>query len=131
MQDLVWTVRSRKRTDIMAIIKDYFRPEFLNRFNGIIEFKPLNKASLLQIVDLMLDDVKRTLAKKEITMTITDEAKNWLIDNGYDELLGARPLRRVVEQHVRDNITDYYLEHPEVKNVHLTLNNDKTDIKVA
>lgn len=118
-------------TDIMAIIKDYFRPEFLNRFNGIIEFKPLDKASLLQIVDLMLDDVKRTLAKKEITMTITDEAKNWLIDNGYDELLGARPLRRVVEQHVRDNITDYYLEHPEVKNVHLTLNNDKTDIKVA
>ena len=118
-------------TDIMAIIKDYFRPEFLNRFNGIIEFKPLDKASLLQIVDLMLDDVKRTLAKKEITMTITDEAKNWLIDNGYDELLGARPLRRVVEQHVRDNITDYYLEHPEVKNVHLTLNNDKTDIKIA
>ncbi|WP_312039555.1 ATP-dependent Clp protease ATP-binding subunit [Macrococcoides bohemicum] len=118
-------------TDIMAIIKDYFRPEFLNRFNGIIEFKPLDKASLLQIVDLMLDDVERTLAKKEITMTITDEAKNWLIDNGYDELLGARPLRRVVEQHVRDNITDYYLEHPEVKNVHLTLNNDKTDIKVA
>lgn len=118
-------------TDIMAIIKDYFRPEFLNRFNGIIEFKSLDKASLLQIVDLMLDDVERTLAKKEITMTITDEAKNWLIDNGYDELLGARPLRRVVEQHVRDNITDYYLEHPEVKNVHLTLNNDKTDIKVA
>ena len=118
-------------TDIMAIIKDYFRPEFLNRFNGIIEFKSLDKASLLQIVDLMLDDVERTLAKKEITMTITDEAKNWLIDKGYDELLGARPLRRVVEQHVRDNITDYYLEHPEVKNVHLTLNNDKTDIKVA
>ncbi|WP_419743584.1 ATP-dependent Clp protease ATP-binding subunit [Macrococcoides bohemicum] len=118
-------------TDIMAIIKDYFRPEFLNRFNGIIEFKSLDKASLLQIVDLMLDDVERTLAKKEITMTITDEAKNWLIDNGYDELLGARPLRRVVEQHVRDNITDYYLEHPEVKNVHLTINNDKTDIKVA
>lgn len=118
-------------TDIMAIIKDYFRPEFLNRFNSIIEFKSLDKASLLQIVDLMLDDVERTLAKKEITMTITDEAKNWLIDNGYDELLGARPLRRVVEQHVRDNITDYYLEHSEVKNVHLTLNNDKTDIKVA
>lgn len=118
-------------TDIMAILKDYFRPEFLNRFNSIIEFKSLDKASLLQIVDLMLDDVERTLAKKEITMTITDEAKNWLIDNGYDELLGARPLRRVVEQHVRDNITDYYLEHPEVKNVHLTLNNDKTDIKVA
>lgn len=118
-------------TDIMAILKDYFRPEFLNRFNSIIEFKSLDKASLLQIVDLMLDDVERTLAKKEITMTITDEAKNWLIDKGYDELLGARPLRRVVEQHVRDNITDYYLEHPEVKNVHLTLNNDKTDIKVA
>ena len=118
-------------TDIMAILKDYFRPEFLNRFNGIIEFKSLDKASLLQIVDLMLDDVERTLAKKEITMTITDEAKNWLIDKGYDELLGARPLRRVVERHVRDNITDYYLEHPEVKNVHLTLNNDKTDIKVA
>lgn len=118
-------------TDIMAILKDYFRPEFLNRFNSIIEFKSLDKASLLQIVDLMLDDVERTLAKKEITMTITDEAKNWLIDKGYDELLGARPLRRVVERHVRDNITDYYLEHPEVKNVHLTLNNDKTDIKVA
>lgn len=118
-------------TDIMAIIKDYFRPEFLNRFNGIIEFKSLDKASLLQIVDLMLDDVERTLAKKEITMTITDEAKNWLIDNGYDELLGARPLRRVVEQHVRDNITDYYLDHPEVKAVQLKLNEDKTDLEVA
>lgn len=118
-------------TDIMAIIKDYFRPEFLNRFNGIIEFKSLDKASLLQIVDLMLDDVERTLAKKEITMSITDEAKNWLIDNGYDELLGARPLRRVVEQHVRDNITDYYLDHPEVKAVQLKLNEDKTDLEVA
>ncbi|RAI82888.1 ATP-dependent Clp protease ATP-binding subunit [Macrococcoides goetzii] len=118
-------------TDIMAIIKDYFRPEFLNRFNGIIEFKSLDKASLLQIVDLMLDDVERTLAKKEITMKITDEAKNWLIDNGYDELLGARPLRRVVEQHVRDNITDYYLDHPEVKAVQLKLNEDKTDLEVA
>lgn len=118
-------------TDIMAVIKDYFRPEFLNRFNGIIEFKSLEKTSLLQIVDLMLDDVERTLSKKAITMTITDEAKNWLIDNGYDEQLGARPLRRVVEQHVRDNITDYYLDHPEVKNVHLTLNEEQTDIEIA
>ncbi|ULG74540.1 ATP-dependent Clp protease ATP-binding subunit [Macrococcus brunensis] len=113
------------RESIFDDLKHFFRPEFLNRFNAIVEFKHLNKEDLKQIVELMLTDVQHTLDKKEITMNITDEAKNWLIDQGYDEKLGARPLRRVVEQHIRDMITDYYLDNPEVKEVNIDLRDDE------
>ncbi|GGB07050.1 ATP-dependent Clp protease ATP-binding subunit [Macrococcus hajekii] len=116
------------KDSIFDDLKHYFRPEFLNRFNAIVEFKHLSKEDLQQIVELMLADVQRTLDKKEITMNITDEAKNWLIEQGYDEKLGARPLRRVVEQNVRDMITDYYLDNPEVKEVNINVKDDQLTI---
>ncbi|GAF40475.1 ATPase chaperone ClpL, probable specificity factor for ClpP protease [Agrilactobacillus composti DSM 18527 = JCM 14202] len=109
------TGKSDKDTDLMTKLAPYFRPEFLNRFNGIVEFSHLTKKDLGQIVDLMLTDVQKTLDKKDIHLTVTDAAKDWLIEQGYDEAMGARPLRRVIEQNIRDQITDFYLDHLEVK----------------
>ncbi|HER4819642.1 TPA: ATP-dependent Clp protease ATP-binding subunit [Streptococcus pyogenes NGAS061] len=103
-------------SNIMDRIAPYFRPEFLNRFNSIIKFNHLQKESLEEIVDLMLAEVNQTTAKKGISLTITDDAKAHLIDLGYNHAMGARPLRRIIEQEIRDRITDYYLDHPEVKN---------------
>ncbi|WP_179394620.1 ATP-dependent Clp protease ATP-binding subunit [Lacticaseibacillus absianus] len=104
-----------KDQDLMTRLAPYFRPEFLNRFNGIVEFSHLSKADLGKIVDLMLADVNRTLAKKGLTLTVTPDAKAWLITEGYDEAMGARPLRRVIEQNIRDQVTDYYLDHLDAK----------------
>ena len=103
--------------ELMDRLAPYFRPEFLNRFNGVIEFSALTKTDLEQIVNLMLDDVNETLAKKGITLTVTDAAKEYLIEQGYDEAMGARPLRRVIEQQIRDQVTDFYLENPEEKHL--------------
>ncbi|TDM02450.1 ATP-dependent Clp protease ATP-binding subunit [Macrococcus carouselicus] len=118
------------RENIFDDLKHFFRPEFLNRFNSIVEFRHLSKEDLQEIVELMLADVQRTLDKKEITMNITDEAKKWLIEQGYDEKLGARPLRRVVEQNVRDMITDYYLDYPEIKEVNIHVKDEQLAINV-
>ncbi|WP_414042614.1 AAA family ATPase [Macrococcus sp. EM39E] len=123
--------QEENRENILDDLKHYFRPEFLNRFNGIIEFHHLQKEDLTQIVDLMLKDVQQTLNKKDIKMSITDESKTWLINQGYDKALGARPLRRVVEQNVRDTITDYYLDHTDVKEITLVLDQATNTIKVA
>lgn len=84
----------------------------MNRFNGVIEFSALTKADLKQIVDLMLDDVNKTLAKKDLTLQVSEAVKNHLIEDGYDEAMGARPLRRVIEQQIRDQVTDFYLDNP-------------------
>lgn len=115
--------------DIMDEMKKYFRPEFLNRFNGIVKFDHLGKDALKDIVNLLLQDVQKTLDKKGITMDVTQDVKDWLIDKGYDEQMGARPLRRVVEQEVRDKITDYYLDHTDVKHVDIVLENDEVIVK--
>ncbi|WKF85823.1 ATP-dependent Clp protease ATP-binding subunit [Lacticaseibacillus pantheris] len=109
---------------LMERLAPYFRPEFLNRFNGIVEFSHLSKADLGKIVDLMLDDVNTTLAKKDITLTVSDDAKNWLIEQGYDEAMGARPLRRVIEQNIRDRVTDFYLDHLDAKTLKADLVDD-------
>ncbi|VDZ40224.1 ATP-dependent protease ATP-binding subunit [Streptococcus dysgalactiae subsp. dysgalactiae] len=106
---------------IMDRIAPYFRPEFLNRFNGVIEFNHLQKEDLEEIVDLMLAEVNQTIAKKGISLTISDDAKAHLIELGYDHAMGVRPLRRVIEQEIRDRITDFYLDHPEVKNLQASL----------
>ena len=103
--------------DIMKKIAPYFRPEFLNRFNAVIEFSHLTKEDLKEIVDLMLDEVNKTLAKKGLDLVVTDAAKNYLIEQGYDEAMGARPLRRVIEQQVRDKVTDFYLDNVDVKHL--------------
>lgn len=102
---------------LMDKLAPFFRPEFLNRFNGIVEFSHLTKQDLSQIVDLMLADVQKTLAKKSIKLEVTKAAKDWLMEQGYDEAMGARPLRRVIEQQILDNVTDFYLDHLDVKNL--------------
>ncbi|HGI5437762.1 TPA: AAA family ATPase [Streptococcus pyogenes] len=109
------------RSNIMDRIAPYFRPEFLNRFNSIIKFNHLQKENLEEIVDLMLAEVNQTTAKKGISLTIADDAKAHLIDLGYNHAMGARPLRRIIEQEIRDRITDYYLDHPEVKKLQAIL----------
>lgn len=107
----------KKDTDLMKRLAPYFRPEFLNRFNAIVEFSHLAKDDLKQIVDLMLADVNTTLAKKHLDLTVSDDAKDYLIEQGYDEAMGARPLRRVIEQQIRDKVTDYYLDHLDVQHL--------------
>ncbi|HEL9599027.1 TPA: ATP-dependent Clp protease ATP-binding subunit [Streptococcus suis] len=103
--------------DIMDRIAPFFRPEFLNRFNAVIEFKHLDKENLKAIVDLMLTQVNKTLAKKEITLEVTEAAKEFLMEAGYDKAMGARPLRRVIENQIRDKVTDFYLDHTNVTNL--------------
>lgn len=111
------TGQEDKDVKIMDRIAPYFRPEFLNRFNGIIEFSHLTKDDLNEIVDLMLAEVSKTIAKKGIDLVVSDEAKKHLIEEGYDEAMGVRPLRRVIEQEIRDKITDFYLDHTDVKHL--------------
>lgn len=108
-------------SNIMDRIAPYFRPEFLNRFNSIIKFNHLQKENLKEIVNLMLAEVNQTTAKKGISLTITDDAKAHLIDLGYNHAMGARPLRRIIEQEIRDRIIDYYLDHPDVKKLQAIL----------
>ena len=105
------------KVDVMERIAPFFRPEFLNRFNAVIEFNRLSKEDLKKIVDLMLDQVNKTLAKKDITLDVTDVAKELLMEQGYDKTMGARPLRRVIESEIRDNVTDFYLDHIDAKHL--------------
>ncbi|HFI0746676.1 TPA: ATP-dependent Clp protease ATP-binding subunit [Streptococcus suis] len=103
--------------DIMDRIAPFFRPEFLNRFNAVIEFKHLGKEDLKAIVDLMLAQVNKTLAKKGIHLEVTEATKELLMEAGYDKAMGARPLRRVIENQIRDKVTDFYLDHTNVTNL--------------
>ena len=105
------------KVDVMERIAPFFRPEFLNRFNAVIEFNQLKKEDLKKIVDLMLGQVNKTLAKKEITLDVTEAAKELLMEQGYDKTMGARPLRRVIESEIRDNVTDFYLDHIDAKHL--------------
>lgn len=120
-----------KDQTLMDKLAPFFRPEFLNRFNGIVEFSHLTKQDLSQIVDLMISDVQKTLAKKDLTLKVTDAAKDWLMEQGYDEAMGARPLRRVIEQQIRDKVTDFYLDHLDIKHLKADLKNDQIVIEQA
>ncbi len=120
--------RDQSLMDKLAL---FFRPEFLNRFNGIVEFSHLTKQDLSQIVDLMLADVQKTLAKKSIKLEVTKAAKDWLMEQGYDEAMGARPLRRVIERQIRDKVTDFYLDHLDAKNLKADLVDDEIVISAA
>ena len=122
------TGQDDKDMKIMDRIAPYFRPEFLNRFNGVIEFSHLTKEDLNEIVDLMLDEVNKTIAKKGIDLEVTDAAKAHLIELGYDEAMGVRPLRRVIEQEIRDKITDFYLDHTDVKHLLADVKDDVMEI---
>ena len=105
------------KPELMDRLKPYFRPEFLNRFNAVIEFSHLSKEDLSKIVDLMLIDVNKTLAKKEIDLAVSDAAKEYMTEEGYDEVMGVRPLRRVVEQQIRDKVTDFHLDNLDAKHL--------------
>ena len=105
------------KPELMDRLKSYFRPEFLNRFNAVIEFSHLSKEDLSKIVDLMLAEVNQTLAKKDIDLLVSQAAKDYITEEGYDEVMGVRPLRRVVEQEIRDKVTDFHLDHLDAKHL--------------
>ena len=106
-----------EKTELLDRLKPYFRPEFLNRFNAVIEFSHLSKENLSKIVDLMLVDVNKTLSKKEIDLAVSEAAKEYMTEEGYDEVMGVRPLRRVVEQQIRDKVTDFHLDNLDAKHL--------------
>ena len=105
------------KPELMDRLKPYFRPEFLNRFNAVIEFSHLTKEDLSKIVDLMLAEVNQTLAKKDIDLVVSKAAKDYITEEGYDEVMGVRPLRRVVEQQIRDKVTDFHLDNLDAKHL--------------
>ena len=105
------------KPELMDRLKPYFRPEFLNRFNAVIEFSHLSKEDLSKIVDLMLVEVNKTLAKKDIDLAVSEAAKEYMTEEGYDEVMGVRPLRRVVEQQIRDKVTDFHLDNLDAKHL--------------
>jgi hypothetical protein len=109
--------REGRTNSVLGELGHFFSPEFMNRFDGIIEFKALSKDNLLQIVDLMLEDVNNRLASNDIHLDVTTKVKEKLVDLGYDPKMGARPLRRTIQDHIEDAITDYYLEHPTDKDL--------------
>lgn len=104
--------REGRTNSVLGELGNFFSPEFMNRFDGIIEFKALSKDNLLQIVELMLADVNKRLSSNNIRLDVTDKVKEKLVDLGYDPKMGARPLRRTIQDYIEDTITDYYLENP-------------------
>lgn len=122
--------REGRTNSILGELGNFFSPEFMNRFDGIIEFKALSKENLLQIVTLMLDDVNQRLAHNDIHLDFTDKVKEKLVDLGYDPKMGARPLRRTIQDYIEDAITDYYLENPSEKDLKAVMtSNGKICIK--
>jgi ATP-dependent Clp protease ATP-binding subunit ClpE len=107
--------REGTTNSVLGQLGDFFSPEFMNRFDGIIEFKALSKDNLLQIVDLMLADVNAQISRNEIHLDVTQAVKEKLVDLGYDPKMGARPLRRTIQDHIEDAIADFYIEYPEHK----------------
>ncbi|MBC1289796.1 AAA domain-containing protein [Listeria welshimeri] len=114
-----------KGTDILAKLGAYFKPEFLNRLDSVIEFKSLEKDDLVQIIDLMLLDLNTMLKQEGVTIDVSSEVKEHLIELGYDAKFGARPLRRTIQEHLEDAIADNLIDHPDAKNLLATLNDDK------
>ncbi len=124
--------REGRTNSVLGELSNYFSPEFMNRFDGIIEFKSLSKNNLLHIVDLMLDDVNKRLASNDIHLEVTDKVKEKLVDLGYDPKMGARPLRRTIQDNIEDAITDFYLENPTEKELKAIMtSNGKIIIKSA
>ena len=122
--------REGRTNSVLGELGNFFSPEFMNRFDGIIEFKALSKENLLQIVDLMLADVNKRLSSNNIHLDVTDKVKEKLVDLGYDPKMGARPLRRTIQDYIEDAITDYYLENPSEKNLKAVMtSNGKIIIK--
>ena len=109
---------------LLERLAPYFKPEFLNRFDGIVEFNALSKDNLLKIVDLMIADMNVAIAEKDLHLTVTDDVKQKIVDLGYNPEMGARPLRRVIQERLEDQIADYYLDNPDVKQLTTKLVDD-------
>lgn len=114
---------------VLNQLSDFFKPEFLNRFDGIIEFSPLSKESLTVIVSLMLEQMNQLLSEQSIHVDVSDDVKAKLVELGYDPKMGARPLRRVIQEHIEDGIADYYLDHPNTKQLEAVLTDESITIK--
>ncbi|MBZ2107085.1 ATP-dependent Clp protease ATP-binding subunit [Streptococcus mitis] len=124
--------REGRTNSVLGELGNFFSPEFMNRFDGIIEFKALSKDDLLQIVELMLADVNKRLSSNNIHLDVTDKVKEKLVDLGYDPKMGARPLRRTIQDYIEDAITDYYLENPSEKELKAVMTSKgKIQIKSA
>ena len=124
--------REGRTNSVLGELGNFFSPEFMNRFDGIIEFQALSKDNLLQIVNLMLDDVNQRLTTNDIHLDVTEKVKEKLVDLGYDPKMGARPLRRTIQDHIEDAITDFYLENPSEKELKAIMtSNGKILIKSA
>ena len=131
--------RENRTNSVINHLGDFFSPEFMNRFDGIIEFSALSKENLLTIVDLMLDGVNQRLANNGIHLSVTDKVKEKLVDLGYDPKMGARPLRRTIQDHIEDAITDFYLKNPNEKDLkavmtskgHITIKSAKKTEKTS
>ena len=124
--------REGRTNSVLGELGNFFSPEFMNRFDGIIEFKALSKDNLLQIVELMLSDVNKRLSSNNIHLDVTDKVKEKLVDLGYDPKMGARPLRRTIQDYIEDAITDYYLENPSEKDLKAVMTSKgKIQIKSA
>ena len=124
--------REGRTNSVLGELGNFFSPEFMNRFDGIIEFKALSKDNLLQIVELMLADVNKRLSSNNIHLVVTEKVKEKLVDLGYDPKMGARPLRRTIQDYIEDAITDYYLENPSEKDLKAVMtSNGKIQIKSA
>ncbi|MFL2060664.1 ATP-dependent Clp protease ATP-binding subunit [Marinilactibacillus psychrotolerans] len=115
---------SGKQHSLLNNLGEFFKPEFLNRLDGIVEFHSLSKEHLMEIVSLMLEEINAALKQHNITVTVDDKAKEKLVDLGYDPKMGARPLRRVIEEQIEDKVAEYYLNHPGASNILATVNDD-------
>ncbi|UQS81743.1 AAA family ATPase [Bombilactobacillus folatiphilus] len=120
---------SGNTNSVLDKLGNYFKPEFLNRFDGIIEFDPLSKESLLKIVNLMIQDTNRMIADQGLDVEVTQPAKEKIVDLGYDPALGARPLRRVIQDQIEDRVADHYLDHPQEKHLKAVLDNDNIKVE--
>ena len=122
---------SGRQHSLLNNLGEFFKPEFLNRFDGIVEFHSLTKENLMEIITLMLNDINDALKQHDITVTVDDQAKEKLVDLGYDPKMGARPLRRVIEEQIEDKVAEYYLNHPETGQIIATVEDDAIVIKKA
>lgn len=124
-----FAAENSKQEQFKRVMSQYFKPEFLNRLDDIVEFKPLAKDNLIKIVDLMLDDTNEMVKDEGLHITVTPEVKNILVDKGYDPAMGARPLRRVIQEQIEDKVADYKLDHPETKE--LLASAEENEVKIS
>ena len=117
-----------KTHSVLDKLGNYFKPEFLNRFDDIVEFHALTKDNLMQIVDLMIADVNKMLATQGLHVNVTKPVEERLVELGYDPKMGARPLRRVIQEQIEDRIADFYLDHPSEKQLIARIKDDKIEV---